>query len=209
MAMLVFSGLRGAIAFALAHNIDSAHNTTIAAATTTIVLFTTFVLGGATRRVLKRLGMEAASSTAMLPVAEHGRSDHQSYLDEQMNEARGPPTAGPPTPPAAADAAGSDVADLPPGFDEVVLNSHPDHAGLGGRMARAWNTFDERRLKPVFGGPGHGPRASRTVQPSANGSIRPDAWSAPGAGAPDGARIDAHGGVELPAAINGASSTRG
>ena len=45
---LVFAGLRGAIAFALARNATSAHRRTMVAATTAVIVFTTFVLGGLT-----------------------------------------------------------------------------------------------------------------------------------------------------------------
>ena len=64
IAMLTFAGLRGAIAFALAHNVHSEHRHSIAAATTTVVLATVFVLGGFTRTVIKLLGMEAAPASA-------------------------------------------------------------------------------------------------------------------------------------------------
>ena len=72
MAMLVFAGLRGAIAFALAHNVHSEHRHAIAAATTTVVLATVFVLGGATRTVLRILRMEADSIHT--PPTSPGRS---------------------------------------------------------------------------------------------------------------------------------------
>jgi len=58
-AFLVFAGLRGAIAYALARSSASAHQRTIVAATTAVVLFTTFVLGGTTRLMLGYLGMIA------------------------------------------------------------------------------------------------------------------------------------------------------
>jgi hypothetical protein len=86
VAMLIFSGLRGAIAFALAHNLDSEHGTTIAAATTTIVLFTTFVLGGLTRRMLRCLRMEASVSDRMLSATD-GRSDAGEPDDERAGGA--------------------------------------------------------------------------------------------------------------------------
>jgi len=54
---LVFAGLRGAIAFALARNAASAHGRTLIAATTAVIVFTTFVLGGLTRPMLGWLGM--------------------------------------------------------------------------------------------------------------------------------------------------------
>jgi hypothetical protein len=56
---LVFAGLRGAIAYALARSSASPHQRTIVAATTAVVLFTTFVLGGTTKLMLKWLGMIA------------------------------------------------------------------------------------------------------------------------------------------------------
>ena len=54
---LVFAGLRGAIAFALARNASSAHGRTLVAATTAVIVFTTFILGGLTRPMLGWLGM--------------------------------------------------------------------------------------------------------------------------------------------------------
>lgn len=72
-AFLVFAGLRGAIAYALARSSASAHQRTIVAATTAVVLFTTFVLGGTTRLMLNYLGMIDAqgdkSSSAHAPAA--------------------------------------------------------------------------------------------------------------------------------------------
>ena len=59
-AFLVFVGLRGAIAFALAKSVSSAHRRTIVAATSAVVIFTTVVLGGLTRAMLLALGMIAA-----------------------------------------------------------------------------------------------------------------------------------------------------
>ena len=54
---LVFAGLRGAIAFALARNAASGHRRTIVPATTAVIVFTTFVLGGLTRPLLYWLRM--------------------------------------------------------------------------------------------------------------------------------------------------------
>ena len=68
--MLVFAGLRGAIAFALAHNVHSDHQKSIAAATTTVVMATVFVLGGATRTVLRLLKMEAAPPSTRRPILD-------------------------------------------------------------------------------------------------------------------------------------------
>ena len=61
---LVFAGLRGAIAYALARSSASPHKRTIVAATTGVVLFTTFVLGGTTRLMLRLLGMISQDDSA-------------------------------------------------------------------------------------------------------------------------------------------------
>ena len=60
-ALLVCCQLRGAIAFALARNAASAHQRTIIAATTAVILFTTFILGGLTRTMLKWLRLLPSS----------------------------------------------------------------------------------------------------------------------------------------------------
>ena len=57
VAMLTFAGLRGAIAFALALDVDTAHKHTIKTTTLAIVLLSTFVHGGATLPMLRRLGI--------------------------------------------------------------------------------------------------------------------------------------------------------
>ncbi|KOO26421.1 sodium hydrogen exchanger 8 [Chrysochromulina tobinii] len=92
-AMMVFAGLRGAIAFALAHNIQSDHQGSIAAATTTIVLFTTFVLGGATRRVLKCLRMEASVVTSVEQLEAERRDEHQPSEAATWTDPDGPSDA--------------------------------------------------------------------------------------------------------------------
>lgn len=56
---IVYAGLRGAIAFALAINCASLHKANITLATTVVVLFTTFVLGGSTRPLLLALGLSS------------------------------------------------------------------------------------------------------------------------------------------------------
>ena len=88
--------MRGAIAFALAKSINSAHRRTIVAATSAVVIFTTFVLGGLTRWMLNVLGMIQPSGGQL------------------------------------------DVVERPTD---------------GGSLARRWERFDVRVLKPLFGGP--------------------------------------------------------
>mmetsp|Transcript_61450 Transcript_61450/g.102275 ORF Transcript_61450/g.102275 Transcript_61450/m.102275 type:complete len:566 (-) Transcript_61450:143-1840(-) len=71
---MIFAGLRGAIAFALASNVRSEHRQAIVAATVGTVIFTTFVLGSVTRPLLQMLHLTVSSSpnvpTATLPAAK-------------------------------------------------------------------------------------------------------------------------------------------
>ena len=148
MAMLVFAGLRGAIAFALAHNIESQHGKTIAAATTTVVLFTTFVLGGLTRRVLRCLRMEAE-------VAESGNAS--MLEDDQL----------------ASDTVGGDSSvaasrrnSRSGGAGAAALPTGEGNGGNGGQSARfmsTWSRFDANYLQPAFGGPGPRHRRMQTL----------------------------------------------
>ena len=81
-AMMIFAGLRGAIAFALAHNVHSAHRASIAAATTTVVLVTVFVLGGFTRTALRVLHMEAPTGHGGDDMLQGARSDDPEAVVE-------------------------------------------------------------------------------------------------------------------------------
>lgn len=72
IVFLIFAGLRGAIAYALARSSASPHQRTIVAATTAVVLFTTFVLGGTTRLMLRTLGMIAQDGADDKPAAAAG-----------------------------------------------------------------------------------------------------------------------------------------
>ena len=127
IVFLVFAGLRGAIAFALARNAASAHRRTLVAATTAIVLFTTFVLGGLTRTMLRALGM-IAPSVGSHAVANAAADDADEAHDE-----------------AGAGAAG--------GADDAVgaANVRRDD---GGALARRWERIDRLYLQPYLGGPG-------------------------------------------------------
>jgi len=56
--VLWFTGLRGAIAFALAENMPGPNRETYATATLTICIFTTVVCGGFTEQILSKMGMK-------------------------------------------------------------------------------------------------------------------------------------------------------
>ena len=56
--VLWFTGLRGAIAFALSENMPGPNRETYATATLSICLFTTIVCGGFTEQILSKMGMK-------------------------------------------------------------------------------------------------------------------------------------------------------
>merc|ERR1712176_581710 len=56
-----FAGLRGAVAFALAMNVNTANRKTIITTTLAIVFFTTLISGGLTEPLLSRLGLRRAN----------------------------------------------------------------------------------------------------------------------------------------------------
>ena len=173
MAMLIFSGLRGAIAFALAHNIESEHQTTIAAATTTVVLFTTFVLGGLTRSVIRLLKMEAneleGGDHRSILANDEQRSDNCDGVDADASAQRisGADMKGEILPDALVEQS------MPGNGDErsesgrnhgdkhgscsraeqMQPRAAPPQLGAGGRLERLFVRIDETALKPVFGGP--------------------------------------------------------
>ena len=126
---LVFAGLRGAIAYALARSSASAHQRTIVAATTAVVLFTTFVLGGTTRLMLQRLGMMGGAAADGTGGAEHSHSSVS-------------PQASP-----AAPATG--VSEAIGGLDLALSSTRND----GGGLALRFHRFDAQYLQPIFGGP--------------------------------------------------------
>jgi NhaP-type Na+/H+ or K+/H+ antiporter len=180
MAMLVFAGLRGAIAFALAHNVHSAHRHAIAAATTTVVLATVFVLGGATRTVIKVLRMEAppAKTTPALsrtvdaaePAGPAGPAEPcASSMADGSGSGGGDGGAAPPSvPPATARAQrrAMNREQREPLSDGRCGNSSDSSAEAGGEAGGEaaqeplsptslpmpqWELFDERYLQPIFG----------------------------------------------------------
>ena len=129
---LVFAGLRGAIAYALARSSASAHQRTIVAATTAVVLFTTFVLGGTTRLMLRTLGMIAH---------EHGDSGDGDGASGGVrdSELERPTAAAPSTAPAIDGRRNS--------------NDFSSKRGDGGGLALRFHQLDAQYLQPLFGGP--------------------------------------------------------
>jgi len=79
---LWFSGLRGAIAFALALNARTPHAPSLVAATIMIILFTTLVLGPFTSPLMRALKINEENSVPLLSVED----DDEEQQDEEMNE---------------------------------------------------------------------------------------------------------------------------
>ena len=140
---LVFAGLRGAIAYALARSSASKHQRTIVAATTGVVLFTTFVLGGTTRVMLKKLGMIAAPSNA-------ASSSHQpsalptSSEDPHDNEQPTPADSSSGSP---AVKGGGGPGTLTMLDDESIRTARID----GGALGHWFQNVDAVYLQPIFG----------------------------------------------------------
>ena len=173
IAMITFAGLRGAIAFALAHNVHSDHQPTIAAATTTVVMATVFILGGATRTVLRQLNMEANDDGP--PGVHHegaaphaggalpgGRRPDSSSTAWCNGHAPGT-TVGMADGAAAAGALPAGVlanGESAQGVERPVERPNGGAAEMSdaGRIGRAFKILDEQYLLPIFG---RGPQKSQ------------------------------------------------
>jgi sodium/hydrogen exchanger 8 len=101
---LWFSGLRGAMAFAMAINFPGQYRPYVAATTLAIVLFTTLFQGPQTYLWAKKLGL-LQQPEEMIPM----KPEHESLLGRYSNRKYG-------------------------------------------RFHSAWRAFDERFMKPIFGG---------------------------------------------------------
>lgn len=143
---LVFCGLRGAIAFALAKVCSSGHRRAIVAATMAVVVFTTVVLGGLTRSMLAYLGIGRPAPPLRTKRPRAG-SGHVELELEALAGDHDQPAAMDETAGSAA-STGSEPAELAPAHD--FLESSP--------AFRMWRAFEERHLQPRFGGPPPGAR---------------------------------------------------
>lgn len=148
---LVFAGLRGAIAYALARSSASPHQRTIVAATTAVVLFTTFVLGGTTSLMLRLLGMIAPESDG------HSDGDHRKEQHKHQQLKPAVDAAG-----GDADGSAMDEGELTP---RRRVKQRADGGGLGEQFAQ----FDARVLQPIFGMKPEGPEHLERVQPTNGG----------------------------------------
>jgi solute carrier family 9 (sodium/hydrogen exchanger), member 8 len=141
-----FSGLRGAIAFALALNVQSAnaeHVSIIKSSTLFTVIFTTVFLGAATGPLLRGLGLSDAEDD----VVDHHTL--QSYASLEKSQSDQPHSQL--EPPLSITLVG----------EKAPLISHSQshtHSGVH----QSWIDLDETYLKPLFGGNPRRPRSLST-----------------------------------------------
>ncbi|KAL2912046.1 monovalent cation:H+ antiporter, CPA1 (nhx1) [Polyrhizophydium stewartii] len=195
--MLWWAGLRGAIAFALAFNVEGAAGPAIRTTTLAVCVVSIVVLGGTTHLALERLHIRTGVSTRRGPagvgpgggaVAESDSSDDAAAADAAAAAAlwrRARPAGalhggiggiGGRNSPARASASslvrvdGSDGDGI--GGDPGDADD-PDHdqagGGGGGDMGHWFLSFDARWLKPLFTQSGWGRRGRRV---SATGGQR-------------------------------------
>jgi len=142
--MLWASGLRGAVAFALAMNMESRHHSEIVTTTMSIVVITTLVLGLLTGPLLAKLRLEDANV-----------SEHQQPLVEGHDYLVGSQGLDP-------ESTHLETGEhAMPGSSEVrriVVDKGP-RTGIHA----LWHRFDERVMKPLFGGSGNEDEFSRPV----------------------------------------------
>lgn len=88
--MLWFSGLRGAVAFALALNVRTSHRSQVITTTLFLVLFTTLILGCLTAPVLRRLGLQNPETqedeTEALIMSQIGSQETDSPLSTRRKK---------------------------------------------------------------------------------------------------------------------------
>jgi solute carrier family 9 (sodium/hydrogen exchanger), member 8 len=122
--VLWFAGLRGAIAFALSENMPGPHKDVYATATLTICIVTTVFCGGCTEKMLTVFGMKEEPTPQI-----YSQNDAEA---EELNLRS--LSYHPPAPKRRESA--------------LVERQRRIQEGIKG----AWNRFDDRFLKPLFGG---------------------------------------------------------
>jgi sodium/hydrogen exchanger 8 len=135
---LIFAGLRGAIAYALARSSASAHRRTIVAATTAVVLFTTYVLGGTTRLMLNVLGMISKGEDPSESDRARALGDGDDDDDDDADDIGGGGGGG---------GGGIGGGGGGGGGKRDAQQLRSDGGGLAQRFFR----YDARVLQPIFG----------------------------------------------------------
>mmetsp|Transcript_21635 Transcript_21635/g.42494 ORF Transcript_21635/g.42494 Transcript_21635/m.42494 type:complete len:648 (+) Transcript_21635:115-2058(+) len=163
--LISWSGLRGAVAFALALHAPVLNQEGLMLTTTVaVVLFTYIVMGGSVFFLAEYLGM-ASDETDQLrfhdrqrsrilsqmrspsAIMHYGASPHTAFLNQTQIYDRG----------------------LSEEEEEMLANAAVEGGGGYGTFTMAWRTFDERIMKPVFGGSfreAHVPAANHFKRPT-------------------------------------------
>ncbi|DAZ97423.1 TPA: hypothetical protein N0F65_009874 [Lagenidium giganteum] len=156
MLVIWFSGLRGAIAFALALNVRTSnpdHAAIIKSSTLFTVLFTTVFFGMGTSPLLSVLGLSKKSTDEETIVVVQPRSNG---ADEEMTQSSRLELDIP-----------DDTVEASNGEKRTLL---PVHHHEHESVHDAWVEIDERFLKPLFGGKPR-PRSDSTASASWQGYI--------------------------------------
>jgi len=128
-----FSGLRGAIAFALSQTMPGEHKGTYETTTLGVVFFTTIVCGGLTETMLKCMNMRTGGFETIPSSSPRAVPDDEQYW-EQMN-LLDETLPGPASPNARA-----------------TIKRPASSVPFSADLHRFWRNFDNRFMKPLFGG---------------------------------------------------------
>jgi len=134
--VLWFSGLRGAIAFALSENMPGPNRETYVAVTLSLCIFTTVVCGGLTETMLSKMGMkkmEGFQTNEFSSLSSFGASAERRII---------------------CDSFGSDTGIYGHLLQRSAAAQQFD-AALRESMNYAWRNLDDMYLRPLFGGYGH------------------------------------------------------
>ena len=122
-SVLWFAGLRGAIAYALSENMPGKNKDNYVATTLFICAFTTIVCGGYTERVLAATGMKTRHRQGVANNNNNIVGDEEELL--------------------------TDLIAYSPLAAELVNDIS---SSVQNEVKSAWNEFDDKHLKPLFGG---------------------------------------------------------
>lgn len=154
--MLFWAGLRGAVAFALAMEIESPNASIIRSTILIVVVATVLVFGGTTPLVIRYLGIETGMLDQPSPNPELGYP-YETFSDDTLDEERGSPEGLPRRPPSTSLSNNQHLAQSHSNFQE----NSTDHIemdtklpGLAFSLKKGpealFRTLDDQYLKPMF-----------------------------------------------------------
>ena len=143
--VMCFAGLRGAVSYALSRQLSPDTGNprgieVIQSTTLGIIIFTTFFLGGTTEPVLHRLGMKASGATGSEMLHNETITHYMPMMQQQHDQEQRRAYGAVPTANGNADRHGS---------GSPTMRST---ASQRGRIHYYFRLFDDRYMKPTFGG---------------------------------------------------------